>query len=278
MPSSAALLLEKQPFNSLEMELKTARGPRWISIAGDPIIDTAGRFEGFRGVGSRHHRDPPDAGAADPPRQHGRAVRPAQSRPRPPAARRGACARRPPAMCPARSCSSTSTASSRSTTPSATPRATPCCSAVAKRLVDEVGGDGHVGRMGGDEFAIVVIDAQSRRKVEEPGRPHHQVGRRALHDRPDRNPHRRLDRLRLRPDRRRDRRRSDPQGRPRALRSQGRRPRHRPLFLVRAAVGAGGPRPPRNRPRARRSRPSSSTSSSSLWSTPRTRSWSASKR
>jgi PAS domain S-box-containing protein len=46
------LLLERQPFNSLEMELKTARGERWISIAGDPIIDTAGRFEGFRGVGS----------------------------------------------------------------------------------------------------------------------------------------------------------------------------------------------------------------------------------
>src|SRR6478672_1149972 len=46
------VLLEKQPFNALEMELSTARGPRWISIAGDPIIDTAGRFEGFRGVGS----------------------------------------------------------------------------------------------------------------------------------------------------------------------------------------------------------------------------------
>ena len=46
------VLLAKQPFNSLEMELKTARGERWISIAGDPIVDTAGRFEGFRGVGS----------------------------------------------------------------------------------------------------------------------------------------------------------------------------------------------------------------------------------
>jgi PAS domain-containing protein len=46
------VLLEKQPFNSLEMELDTPRGPRWISIAGDPIIDTAGRFEGFRGVGT----------------------------------------------------------------------------------------------------------------------------------------------------------------------------------------------------------------------------------
>ena len=46
------VLLGRQPFNNLEMELKTARGQRWISIAGDPIIDTAGRFEGFRGVGS----------------------------------------------------------------------------------------------------------------------------------------------------------------------------------------------------------------------------------
>ncbi len=46
------VLLEKQIFNSLEMELGTPRGTRWISMSGDPIIDTAGRFEGFRGVGS----------------------------------------------------------------------------------------------------------------------------------------------------------------------------------------------------------------------------------
>jgi diguanylate cyclase (GGDEF)-like protein len=45
-------LLAQEPFANLEMELETPRGPRWISIAGDPIIDTAGRFEGFRGVGS----------------------------------------------------------------------------------------------------------------------------------------------------------------------------------------------------------------------------------
>src|SRR5439155_20630823 len=30
------VLLEKEAFNSLEMELKTPRGARWISIAGDP--------------------------------------------------------------------------------------------------------------------------------------------------------------------------------------------------------------------------------------------------
>ncbi|HVI04748.1 MAG TPA: diguanylate cyclase, partial [Sphingomicrobium sp.] len=46
------VLLEKQPFNALEMDLATPRGQRWISMSGDPIIDPAGRFEGFRGVGS----------------------------------------------------------------------------------------------------------------------------------------------------------------------------------------------------------------------------------
>jgi diguanylate cyclase (GGDEF)-like protein len=37
---------------------------------------------------------------------------------------------------------------------------------VSQRLVKEVGPFGHVGRMGGDEFAIVIKDAQSRRMVE----------------------------------------------------------------------------------------------------------------
>ena len=46
------VLLDKRQFQNLEMELKTPHGQRWISMAGDPIIDTAGRFEGFRGVGS----------------------------------------------------------------------------------------------------------------------------------------------------------------------------------------------------------------------------------
>ena len=34
---------------------------------------------------------------------------------------------------------------------------------------------GHVGRMGGDEFAIVITDAQSRKKVERPRRPDHRA-------------------------------------------------------------------------------------------------------
>jgi predicted signal transduction protein with EAL and GGDEF domain len=48
----------------------------------------------------------------------------------------------------------------------ATPRGDAVLQAVAKRLCDQVGQDGHVGRMGGDEFAIVIIDAQSRKRIE----------------------------------------------------------------------------------------------------------------
>ncbi len=45
------ILLSRQPFANLEMELQTRRGTRWISLSGDPIVDMAGQFQGFRGVG-----------------------------------------------------------------------------------------------------------------------------------------------------------------------------------------------------------------------------------
>src|SRR3546814_6520434 len=45
-------LLARQPFANLEMELRTRRGQRWISLAGDSIFEMAGQFQGFRGVGA----------------------------------------------------------------------------------------------------------------------------------------------------------------------------------------------------------------------------------
>jgi diguanylate cyclase (GGDEF)-like protein/PAS domain S-box-containing protein len=159
------ILLEKQAFNSLEMELNTPRGTRWISIAGDPIIDTAGRFEGFRGVGSditeiRHtqerltHLANMDVLSGLPNRGRVRQLL-------------GEALR----------------AATVSNVPCAImfldldgfkpvndtfghPKGDAVLQAVAKRLCDQVGQDGHVGRMGGDEFAIVIIDAQSRKKIE----------------------------------------------------------------------------------------------------------------
>ncbi|HEV8408396.1 MAG TPA: EAL domain-containing protein, partial [Sphingomicrobium sp.] len=159
------VLLEKKPFNSLEMELKTARGTRWISIAGDPIVDTAGRFEGFRGVGSDiteirqtqerlTHLANVDVLSGLPNRGRvrqllGEALRAATTGNVP-------CAIMFLDLDGFKPVNDTF----------GHPKGDAVLRAVAKRLVDEVGGEGHVGRMGGDEFAIVVSDAQSRRKVE----------------------------------------------------------------------------------------------------------------
>ncbi len=158
-------LLAKQPFNALEMELQTARGPRWISIVGDPIVDTAGRFEGFRGVGTDvtemrqtqerlTHLANVDVLSGLPNRGRvrqllGEALRTATTTNVP-------CAILFLDLDKFKPVNDTF----------GHPKGDAVLRAVAKRLVDEVGSDGHVGRMGGDEFAIVVADAQSRKMVE----------------------------------------------------------------------------------------------------------------
>jgi diguanylate cyclase (GGDEF)-like protein len=159
------ILLDKQPFNAFEMELSTPRGPRWISIAGDPIIDTAGRFEGFRGVGSDiteirqtqerlTHLANVDVLSGLPNRGRvrqllGEALRLATTGNVP-------CAIMFLDLDGFKPVNDTF----------GHPKGDAVLRAVAKRLVDEVAADGHVGRMGGDEFAIVVTDAQSRKLVE----------------------------------------------------------------------------------------------------------------
>jgi diguanylate cyclase (GGDEF)-like protein/PAS domain S-box-containing protein len=159
------ILLERQPFNSLEMELKTARGPRWISIAGDPIIDTAGRFEGFRGVGSditeiRHtqerltHLANMDVLSGLPNRGRVRQLLGE--------ALRSATAGNVPCAIMFLDLDGFKPVNDTF----GHPKGDAVLQAVAKRLCEQVGGDGHVGRMGGDEFAIVLNDAQSRKAVE----------------------------------------------------------------------------------------------------------------
>ena len=159
------VLLEKQPFASLEMELKTPRGSRWIAMAGDPIIDTAGRFEGFRGVGSDvteirqtqerlTHLANMDVLSGLPNRGRvrqllGDALRQATVSNAP-------CAIMFLDLDGFKPVNDTF----------GHPKGDAVLQAVAKRLCEQVGQDGHVGRMGGDEFAIVLPDAQSRQKVE----------------------------------------------------------------------------------------------------------------
>jgi len=159
------LLLEKKTFNALEMELKTPRGTRWISIAGDPIVDTAGRFEGFRGVGSDiteirqtqerlTHLANVDVLSGLPNRGRvrqllGEALRAATTSNVP-------CAIMFLDLDGFKPVNDTF----------GHPKGDAVLRAVAKRLVDQVGDQGYVGRMGGDEFAIVITDGQSRKIVE----------------------------------------------------------------------------------------------------------------
>jgi diguanylate cyclase (GGDEF)-like protein len=160
------VLLGKQPFTNLEMELRTGRGQRWISLSGDPIIDTAGRFEGFRGVGlditdvrqtqeRLTHLANVDVLSGLPNRGRvrqllGEALRAATAGNMP-------CAIMFLDLDGFKPVNDTF----------GHPKGDAVLQAVAKRLCDEVGADGHVGRLGGDEFAIVVPDAQSRRKIEQ---------------------------------------------------------------------------------------------------------------
>jgi len=160
------VLLEQQPFNTLEMELGTPRGVRWISMTGDPIIDTAGRFEGFRGVGTDiteirqtqerlTHLANVDVLSGLPNRGRVRQLLGE--------ALRGATSGNVPCAIMFLDLDGFKPVNDTF----GHPKGDAVLRAVAKRLVDEVAANGTVGRMGGDEFAIVINDAQSRKKVEQ---------------------------------------------------------------------------------------------------------------
>src|ERR687891_709199 len=148
------------------MELKTRRGTRWISLAGDPIIDMGGQFRASGGVGP----DTPGARRTQerltnlanmdvlsglPNRGRvrqllGEALSAAQSGNVP-------CAIMFLDLDGFKPVNDTF----------GHPKGDAVLKAVAKRLVDEVSDYGCVGRMGGDEFAIVIRDGQSRRRVKD---------------------------------------------------------------------------------------------------------------
>jgi diguanylate cyclase (GGDEF)-like protein/PAS domain S-box-containing protein len=158
-------LLARQPFSNLEMELKTRRGTRWISLAGDPIIDTSGQFQGFRGVGSD---------VTEVRKTQERLTNLANMDVLSGLPNRGRV----------RQLLGEALSNSQATNvPCAImfldldgfkpvndtfghPKGDAVLKSVAQRLVKEVGDAGHVGRMGGDEFAIVIKDAQGRNIVE----------------------------------------------------------------------------------------------------------------
>jgi len=159
-------LLDRQPFANLEMELKTRRGTRWISLAGDPIIDMGGQFQGFRGVGSD---------ITEVRRTQERLTNLANMDVLSGLPNRGRVRQL---------LGESLSGSQAGNVPCAImfldldgfkpvndtfghPKGDAVLKSVSQRLVKEAGEVGHVGRMGGDEFAIVIRDAQSRKKVDD---------------------------------------------------------------------------------------------------------------
>ncbi len=159
------ILLSRQPFANLEMELATRRGPRWISLSGDPIIDNTGQFQGFRGVGQD---------VTDVRRTQERLTNLANMDVLSGLPNRGRVRQL---------LGEALSGSADGESPCAIlfldldgfkpvndtfghPKGDAVLKGVAQRLVRETGPFGQVGRMGGDEFAIVIKEAQSRRMVE----------------------------------------------------------------------------------------------------------------
>ena len=158
-------LMARQPFGNLEMELKTRRGTRWISLSGDPIVDMTGTFQGFRGVGQD---------ITDVRRTQERLTNLANMDVLSGLPNRGRVRQL---------LGEALSGSAGGDAPCAImfldldgfkpvndtfghPKGDAVLKSVAQRLLKEAGQIGQVGRMGGDEFAIVIRDANSRKTVE----------------------------------------------------------------------------------------------------------------
>ncbi|SMF64829.1 putative bifunctional diguanylate cyclase/phosphodiesterase [Allosphingosinicella indica] len=159
------MLLAKKPFANLEMEISTRRGTRWVSLAGDPVVDMAGRFQGFRGVGTditdfRKNQERltnlanMDVLSGLPNRGRVRQLLGE--------ALSAACADTIPCAVLFLDLDGFKPVNDTF----GHPKGDLVLKSVAQRLVKEVGPMGIVGRMGGDEFAIVIRDAQSRTRIE----------------------------------------------------------------------------------------------------------------
>ena len=159
-------LIAREPFSGLDVKIDTAGGKRIISLSGSPVLDRKGGFEGFRGVGTditevRRSEErltlmaSIDVLTGLPNRQRMRelfagAVANAEGG-------RGACA-----------ILFLDLDGFKPVNDSFGHRiGDAVLRTVAERLATTVGTAGQVGRIGGDELAILVNDGQSRKGVEE---------------------------------------------------------------------------------------------------------------
>ena len=159
-------LLARQPFAQLEMEIRTSRGPRWISLSGDPIAGSGGEYHGYRGVGA----DITDVRQAQQRLTNLANMDVLSGLPNRGRMRQLLGEALEDALATNISCAVMFLDLDGFKPVNDTfghPKGDMVLKAVARRLAREVGGAGSVGRLGGDEFAVVIRDAQSRRAMED---------------------------------------------------------------------------------------------------------------
>lgn len=160
-----AALAARAPFSGLVVEVPTVAGPRWISLAGNPVGDGEGDHAGFRGVGS----DITEARRSQDRLTHmasidvltGLANR---QRMRELFAQAIGQAERTATHCAILFLDLDGFKPVNDTF--GHPVGDAVLRTAAQRLARETEGHGHVGRIGGDEFAVVLHEGHSRGAVE----------------------------------------------------------------------------------------------------------------
>jgi len=161
-------LVARDAFAGLEVQVQTSAGPRCISLSGSPILDRNGEFQGFRGVGqditeTRRSQErltymaSIDVLTGLPNRQRMREL----------FAEAVQAAGRTGDQCAIMFLDLDAFKPVNDTF--GHPIGDAVLRTVARRLAAEVGEQGQVGRVGGDEFAVVLGAGPSRRAVEEMG-------------------------------------------------------------------------------------------------------------
>ncbi|QLC26529.1 EAL domain-containing protein [Parasphingopyxis algicola] len=159
------ILAKRERFTKVELELETGKSRRWMTLSGSPIIDDDGEFQGYRGVGL----DITDSKSSHAKLQHLANLDvltglPNRSRVRTLLDTALSDAKDKGVPCAIMFLDLDGFKPVNDTF--GHPKGDAVLKTVARRLSDVVGNRGTVGRIGGDEFAVVVDDAQSRVGVE----------------------------------------------------------------------------------------------------------------
>lgn len=159
------ILANRERFDKIELEVGAENKCRWVTLSGSPIIDEDGRFQGYRGVGL----DITDTKSSHAKLQHLANLDvltglPNRSRVRTLLDTALSEAKQKNIPCAIMFLDLDGFKPVNDTF--GHPKGDAVLKTVGRRLRDLVGPRGTVGRIGGDEFAIVVDDAQSRVGVE----------------------------------------------------------------------------------------------------------------